>query len=186
MDQTWPRPAGRFVRPSKPSSAPSGSPDFAPAFHNLGLAWWRLGKANQAMAAYRRHHSTHRRRAALRTRYRARCDRSSRVSTRCVSSCRHSGSGRRTTTSVSRRRLLMWDDAADAYRRSIALNHFDRGAHATRDLPVHSQQADGASNRSMPLRARPYGCSGPEGARRRHRVRGPLSVPTHVRPEPRA
>ena len=29
-------------------------PDFAPAFHNLGLAWWRLGKANQAMAAYRR------------------------------------------------------------------------------------------------------------------------------------
>ena len=29
-------------------------PDFAPAYHNLGLAWWRLGNIERAMAGFRR------------------------------------------------------------------------------------------------------------------------------------
>lgn len=102
-------------------------PDFAPAFHNLGLAWWRLGKANQAMAAYRRaieldpsnvepHCGLGHALAAL-----GRPEESLETMRSAVAAIPGSGKAHY-NYGVAAERLLLWDDAADAYRRSIEMN----------------------------------------------------------------
>ena len=98
-----------------------------PAFHNLGLAWWRLGKANQAMAAYRRaieldpsnvepHCGLGHALAAL-----GRPEESLETMRSAVAAIPGSGKAHY-NFGVAAERLLMWDEAAAAYRRSIEMN----------------------------------------------------------------